>query len=191
MLPGSNYELFTPTQTPTGSWEAFVHPEYYGMLMFAQAFPPGARFLPVSAPSSPLKLFATTAPDGHIRVELINKDTSNDYLVQIQVPGASSASLEYLQAPAVNSTSGVTLGGQTFGTRTTSGTTPPLSTLLVPLGLASFRDGITWSPYYAISLVKDRTHPGVYRVLVVGQFQSAGEYVEVVPLQKVVFTFGL
>jgi len=31
---------------------------------------------------------------------------------------------------------------------------------------------------------------GIYRVLVAGQFQSAGEYVEVVPMQKVVFTFG-
>ncbi len=31
---------------------------------------------------------------------------------------------------------------------------------------------------------------GVYRVLVAGKFQSAGEYVEVVPKEKVVFTFG-
>ena len=31
---------------------------------------------------------------------------------------------------------------------------------------------------------------GTYRVLVAGQFRSAGEYVEVVPEQKVVFTFG-
>jgi uncharacterized protein YndB with AHSA1/START domain len=31
---------------------------------------------------------------------------------------------------------------------------------------------------------------GVYRVLVMGLFQTAGEYVEVVPKHKVVFTFG-
>jgi uncharacterized protein YndB with AHSA1/START domain len=31
---------------------------------------------------------------------------------------------------------------------------------------------------------------GVYRVLVMGQYQTAGEYVEVVPKEKVVFTFG-
>jgi uncharacterized protein YndB with AHSA1/START domain len=31
---------------------------------------------------------------------------------------------------------------------------------------------------------------GIHRVLVAGQHQAAGEYVEVVPLQKVVFTFG-
>jgi uncharacterized protein YndB with AHSA1/START domain len=31
---------------------------------------------------------------------------------------------------------------------------------------------------------------GIYRVLVAGQFQSAGKYVEVVPKEKLVFTFG-
>jgi len=31
---------------------------------------------------------------------------------------------------------------------------------------------------------------GVHRVLVAGQFQASGEYVEVVPNEKVVFTFG-
>ena len=31
---------------------------------------------------------------------------------------------------------------------------------------------------------------GVYRVLVAGSFQAAGEYVEVVPNEKVSFTFG-
>lgn len=31
---------------------------------------------------------------------------------------------------------------------------------------------------------------GIYRVLVAGQFQSAGEFVEVEPMKRVVFTFG-
>ena len=31
---------------------------------------------------------------------------------------------------------------------------------------------------------------GIYRVLVRGEYQSAGEFVEVVPQEKVVFTFG-
>jgi uncharacterized protein YndB with AHSA1/START domain len=31
---------------------------------------------------------------------------------------------------------------------------------------------------------------GIYRVLVMGRFQTAGKYVEVVPKEKVVFTFG-
>lgn len=32
---------------------------------------------------------------------------------------------------------------------------------------------------------------GGYRVLVGGQHQSAGEYLEVVPMEKVAFTFGM
>ncbi len=31
---------------------------------------------------------------------------------------------------------------------------------------------------------------GIYRVLVAGEFQSAGEFVEVVPKERLVFTFG-
>jgi uncharacterized protein YndB with AHSA1/START domain len=31
---------------------------------------------------------------------------------------------------------------------------------------------------------------GIYRVLVAGQYQSAGEFVEVVPNERLVFTFG-
>jgi hypothetical protein len=60
---------------------------------------------------------------------MINKDTTNAYQVQIQVPGASIASLDYLQAPSVSSTTGVTLGGQTFGNETTSGSLPPPRTV--------------------------------------------------------------
>ncbi len=126
-LPGSVYELFT-FSNPDNVWQAFVHPDYYGMMMFAEAFPPGARPLPVSAPNTPLKIWATQTPDGHIRVELINKDPVNAYDVQVQVPNANLASLNYLQAPSVSSTSGVTLGGQSFGSSTTTGTLPPQQT---------------------------------------------------------------
>jgi hypothetical protein len=123
-LPGAAYELFTFSQSH-GTWRAFVHPEYYGMLMFAQAFPPGARQLSVTAPGGPLKLWATQAPDRHIRVVMINKSTSVGYQVRVQVPGsdiAGQASLDSLRAPKVSSTTGVTLGGQSFGNQTSSGT---------------------------------------------------------------------
>jgi hypothetical protein len=79
----------------------------------------------VTAPGGPLKLWATQTPDGHIRVVMINKDTAHGYQVQVQVPGSDisgQASLDWLQAPKVSSTSGVTLGGQSFGDQTTSGT---------------------------------------------------------------------
>jgi len=122
-LPTAAYELFS-FRYRQRHWEAFVHPEYYGMLLFTQAFSPGARLLPVSvSPSGPLKVWATRATDGTTRVVLINKDPSNGYQVKLQVPGAlGPAQLERLQAPSVSSTSGVTLGGQTFGGETRTGT---------------------------------------------------------------------
>jgi hypothetical protein len=102
------------------AWQGFVRPEYYGLLMFEQAFPAGAHLLAASAPSGPLKVWATRAGP-RTRVVLINKDTSSSYQVQVQVPNATGATLERLQAPSVTSTDGVMLGGQTFGRSTTTG----------------------------------------------------------------------
>ena len=122
-LPGAAYELFS-FKHPKRGWEAFVHPEYYGMLMFTQAFPPGAQLLPVNvSPSGPLKVWATRAPDGKTRVVLINKDPSSAYTVRLQISGMTGAAqLERLQAPSASSKSGMTLGGQSFGAETTTGT---------------------------------------------------------------------
>ena len=136
-LPGAPYEPFTFTQR-AGAWQAFVHPMYYGLLMFAQAFPPGAQLLPVGgapAASGPVKVWATLAPDGTTRVVMINRDPSNAATVQLQLPGAqSTASVQLLTAPSLGAKSGVTLGGETFGTRTLTGTLPgsPTTTPLDP-----------------------------------------------------------
>jgi hypothetical protein len=125
MLPGSHYELFSPAQTSSGQWQAFVHPEYYGLLMFSQAFPVGARRLKVGSPGGPLKVWATEDSAGTDRVTVINKDTANAQTVVISVPGpARPASLDTLQAPSASATSGVTLGGQSFGAETSIGTLP-------------------------------------------------------------------
>jgi hypothetical protein len=122
-LPGAAYELFTVGHTSSG-WQAFVHPEYYGMLLFSQVFPPGAQLLPVNVnPSGLVKVWATRSKDFKTRVVLINKDPTTSYTVQVQVPGfTSQAQLERLEAQTVFSTNGVTLGGQTFGDQTTTGT---------------------------------------------------------------------
>jgi hypothetical protein len=119
-LPGAAYELFSFRRSAAG-WQAFVHPDYYGMLMFAQAFPAGARLLPVHAPSGPVKVWATSGPDGHTRVTLINKD-SRPHRVELQLPPTTGpAELEWLRAPALTATSGVTLGGRSFGAETGTG----------------------------------------------------------------------
>ncbi len=122
-LPGAAYEVFT-FRRDAGGWQAFVHPDYYGMLMFAQAFPPGAQLLPVHIPAGPVKVWATHGPDGHTRVALINQD-SRSHRVELQLPSAGGqAELEWLRAPSVAATAGVTLGGQTFGAETLTGSLP-------------------------------------------------------------------
>jgi hypothetical protein len=134
-LPGAGYELFTFTRSASG-WSAFVHPDYYGMLLFAEAFPPGAQLLRVSAPDGPVKVWATHATNGQTRVVLINKDPSAAATVQVRLPATSApASLQRLLAPSLASTSDVTLGGQTFGNQTSTGTLAgaPTTTSVVPV----------------------------------------------------------
>jgi hypothetical protein len=124
-LPTAAYELFT-VRYVRRHWEAFVHPEYYGLLMFAQAFPPGARLVPVSvSPSGPLKVWATRDAHGTLRTMLINKDPANAYRVELQLPGTVRGRLERLEAPSVTSRGGVTLGGRSFGGETRTGVLPP------------------------------------------------------------------
>jgi hypothetical protein len=121
-LPDAPYQPFTFSQSSSGTWSGTVEPVYYGMLMFAQADPPGATLLNVTAPSGPLKVWATQAPDGQTRVVLINKDLANAYTVQLALPGdPAPASVETLTAPSYESTTNVQIGGQTYPTDTTTG----------------------------------------------------------------------
>ncbi len=139
-LPGAAYEPFTFSHD-AGGWHAFVHPSYYGALLFAQAFPPGARMLPVDAPGGPLKVWATRGTDGHTRVVLINKQADTPMQVQLSIPGSQpNASAVELRAPSLDATAGVTLAGQSFGPRTDTGVLPgsPSGATIAPnLGLYS------------------------------------------------------
>jgi Glycosyl hydrolase family 79 C-terminal beta domain len=120
-LPNAGYQLFNFSQT-AGGWQGLVHPEFYGMLMFAQAFPPGAHLLPVSVASGPVKVWATAGPDGKTRVVLINKNTTTPVTVEVNLGNSNgAATLERLTASSVTATSGVTLGGQSFGNSTSTG----------------------------------------------------------------------
>lgn len=122
-LPEAAYRLFT-FKDQSGRWTASVKPEYYGLEMFNQAATPGSRLLGVSAPplSSGVRAWATRAPNGEIHVVLINDNLTTAEPVHVQPPGAIRQALaERLSAPSVASTSGVTLGGQTFGDETSTG----------------------------------------------------------------------
>lgn len=120
--PGSFNELFSISRTG-GGWEANVHPEYYGLLMFAQAAPPRARLLRTLAPAhSRLRIWATRSPDGRVRVVVINKYMRGSRVVVLRIPWRTGhGTLESLRAPSPGATLGTTLGGQSFGAETPTG----------------------------------------------------------------------
>jgi hypothetical protein len=152
-FPNAGYELFA-FKHHGNSWQAFVHPEYYGLLMFDQAAPPGSRLLNVAEPSGSIKVWATESPDNQTHVVVINKSLTSAQTVQIHMQGgASSATLEWLQAPSPTATDGVTLGGQTFGAATATG---ELGGKLRTASLDSFLDAyqITMPPASAVMLTQ-------------------------------------
>ena len=119
--PNAPYELFTFNRKG-GKWSASVAPEYYGLELFAQAAPAGARLLKTSGALGNMRLWATRAPDGTIHVVLINDYTAQSRTVDVRIAGGhGAATLERLRAPGVTARTGVTLGGQGFGTATTTG----------------------------------------------------------------------
>ncbi len=121
---GSTYALFR-FHDIHGRWSGLVNPEYYGLLMFAQAAPPQARLLRIGgAGQSGLDAWATRATDGVVRVLLIN-DGARERLIGLHIHGvAGDGTVERLIAPSLSSRTGVTLGGHGFGTRTTTGVLP-------------------------------------------------------------------
>jgi hypothetical protein len=114
-FPGAGYALFNFSRL-NGKWRAAVAPEYYGLLMFTQAAPPGSQLLRVSGGhTGPAKIWATRTNDGQIRVVLINKDPSRRLVAVLRLPSTGTATLERLQAPGIAASGNVTLGGRGFG----------------------------------------------------------------------------
>jgi hypothetical protein len=124
-LPEAIYHPFT-FQQMNGQWEASVFPEYYGMLLFTEAAPPGSRLLSVPAPADPdIRVRATRTPSGLIHVVLINDSLTTDQTIALRSPtgAGKTAVVERLSAPGgATATSGVTLAGQSFGEQTSTGT---------------------------------------------------------------------
>lgn len=124
-LPEAIYHPFT-FQQMDGRWEASVFPEYYGMLLFTEAAPPGSRLLSVPTPADPdIRVRAAVTPTGLIHVVLINDSLTTDQTIALQSPtgAGKTAIVERLNAPGgATATSGVTLAGQSFGDETTTGT---------------------------------------------------------------------
>jgi hypothetical protein len=118
---GPTQDLFSIKHGP-GGWRVAVWPEYYGLLLFARAAPPGSRLIPFSTPApAPIHAWATEARDGTVRVVLINAGPGQRSLALGAGAGGRPASLERLLAPDVRAQEGVTLGGRSFGAWITTG----------------------------------------------------------------------
>ena len=121
-LPTASYKPFEFRRI-RGRWLATVEPEYYALLMFEQAAPPGSRMLNiVQTASTDIRSRAALAPDGDVHVVLINDSLTAGHVVFVKPPAKDhTAVLERLSAPSAAATDGVTLGGQTFGNETGTG----------------------------------------------------------------------
>ena len=109
-------------------WHAVVHPEYYGLLLFHDAAPPGSRLLKLSTTASgQLRIWATVAGN-QVHVLLINDSAHVRATVHVQVPlvTPTDASVVTLRARGIAATAGVTLGGLSFGPDTTTGELRPV-----------------------------------------------------------------
>jgi hypothetical protein len=121
-VPGTINEIIGP-DPGGGTQRMLVHPEYYGMMMFAQAAPVGSHLLKLGTPTpAGVKVWATRASDGAVHVVVINKRLAKSQFLRLRVAGAGrAAEVEQLRAPSVRSAGGVTIGGQTFGAATSTG----------------------------------------------------------------------
>jgi hypothetical protein len=121
-FPGAGYELFKLDRA-SGRWGAAVAPEYYGLLLFARAAPAGSRLLDVTrGAGGTVRTWATRADDGTVRVVFVNTGESARRLsVAISGMRFGTGALELLAAPRIGAHGGVTLAGQSFGSRTSTG----------------------------------------------------------------------
>jgi Glycosyl hydrolase family 79 C-terminal beta domain len=106
----SDDKAYTPIGRSCDRYHA--KPLYYGMLMFAQAARGALVPAHLAPDTSGLKAFAVRAPEGTLRVCLINQNITRDERVAIDpVREFTVASVLRLEGPAIDATAGVTLGG--------------------------------------------------------------------------------
>ena len=135
-FPRAAYEPFTVTDSG-GRWSASIEPDYYGMLMFVQAAPPGSQLLKISTGSRVVRAWATRGTAGVTRVVLINSSLTRKVDVVVRLPRSVRRGwLERLRGPSAYATSGVSLGGRSFPASTYTGVLPgpPHTTAVMPSG---------------------------------------------------------
>jgi hypothetical protein len=131
----ATYRLFK-LERGRDSWRAAVAPEYYGLLLFAQAAPSGSRLLRVSGGAAAVRAWATRERDGTIHIVVINDDTARSHVVVIRgLADDDPAAYEALRARGARATGGISLGGASFGALSDSGVLPPARRIVArPVG---------------------------------------------------------
>ena len=121
------YRPFYFGRTRSGAWSAVVAPEYYGMLAFARAVPPGSRLLNVTGlGDQSLGAWGIRTPGGSTRVVMVNSSQRQAKTLALRLPGAAgSARFAHMTrlsapAPAATATTGITLAGQGFAPQTST-----------------------------------------------------------------------
>lgn len=134
-LPGAAYNLFSFTDRG-GRWSGTVNPVYYGLQLFAEAAPAGSELidLPGAGADGWLSEWATRDRAGTTRVVLIDKSQTRGGRVTIAAPAGDRGpvTVERMLAPSAAATSGVTLGGRSYGTTTTGRLAAPSTQTLTP-----------------------------------------------------------
>jgi hypothetical protein len=113
---GGGYGWYAPI---VGSPEAgyLARPEYYGLLLFAQAGPGRLVSAKLSGTEAAplLTAYALRGEDGHLRVALFNKNEDKDVVVKISGSAGLGATAMRLEAPRVDDTTDVTFAGSVVG----------------------------------------------------------------------------
>jgi hypothetical protein len=97
--------------------EPFVaRPPFYGMLFFRE-FAQGVMVpLKLEAGGSNVSAYGSLSPSRKLQIAIINKEQAKHIHVEISIEGLRAAAHRLtLRAPAIDSTTGVTLGGGTIG----------------------------------------------------------------------------
>ncbi len=113
---GGGYGWYTPIAgTPEAGFLA--RPEYYGLLLFAEAGPGRLVSAKLSGTKDAplLTAYALHGEDGHLRVALFNKNADKDVVVKISGSAGLGATLMRLEAPWLADTTDVTFGGSVVG----------------------------------------------------------------------------
>jgi hypothetical protein len=112
---GGGYGWYAPVAGTRGN--GFVaRPIYYGMLLFAVA---GAGSLVMTemegAADDSLAAYCMKAPDGTLKLVVLNKSLDVDVTLAVGVPGVKGATVLRLIAPRPDDTTDVTFGGSAVG----------------------------------------------------------------------------